>query len=822
MSPRRYIALASGFAIAVGGALLALWLSGVPSLVEFAAWRCKTNTCIALVCCGAALLACSSPRALLRGLGAALACAVTALAAATLVQYAAGIDLGIDELIARDWPLAETAASPNRMSPNAALSFLLLGPALALSLHGRRLALAGQALAFAVLALDAAAMIGYAYDAAFLYRAGEFLRISPYTAVSFIVLATGSFALRPDLGVGDRLSGTGIGAYLARRLLVPVVVIPIALDWVRFRGESLGWWSGAPGMVLEVMVNVCVFAGLVLYLARSLDLIDARRKIIELELRRTAELTAALAQARTVEDVARVTVELGVPALGADAGAVFMIDPDGERMRMVASTGYPAGAEQAYATLPLTRRLPICDAVRDRATLFIAAASELRARYPELVDIQPDARAVAAVPLIVSGRAIGAIGLSFHARSPDEPSRARIDHLLGQCGQALDRAALFDSERAAREAARAANRTKDEFLAMLGHELRNPLAPITHALELMRLREPGAHHEREVIERQVRHMTRLVDDLLDVSRIARGKIDLELSRVELAAVVDDAVELVRPLIDERGHALAVEVEPGLAIRGDRGRMVQIVSNLLTNAAKYTPPGGRIELAVARDGDRAVVRCTDTGVGIPAALLPRIFELFVQHEATLERAMGGLGLGLAIVHSLVGLHGGTVTVASDGEGKGATFTVALPALTSRVVTAVPAPDAPRRTASPRRVLIVDDNEDAAELMGEALQLAGHTVEIAHDGARGLELAAAFDPDCVMLDIGLPTIDGYDVARQLRDRDGANRRTLIAITGYGQSSDVRRALDAGFDRHLVKPVSLAVTLEIVENAAVRGVS
>lgn len=261
----------------------------------------------------------------------------------------------------------------------------------------------------------------------------------------------------------------------------------------------------------------------------------------------------------------------------------------------------------------------------------------------------------------------------------------------------------------------------------------------------------------------------------------------------------------------------MQVDAGLAIQGDRARVVQIMSNLLTNAVKYTPSGGRIELSARQQGNDAVVRCTDTGVGIPADLLPHVFEPFTQHDATMERAKGGLGLGLAIVRSLVALHGGMVTAASEGEGKGTTFTVTFPALAAVATAAPPAPEPPVLTTAPRRVLIVDDNADAAEMMGEALELVGHTVQVAHDGARGLELAAEFDPDCVMLDIGLPTIDGYEVARRLRTRDGDRHRTLVAVTGYGQDRDVQRALDAGFDRHLVKPVSLAVAMEIVESAA-----
>jgi signal transduction histidine kinase len=814
MSSRRYVILAGSVAVAFGAVMLSFWLSGGPALIRFVAWRCKTNACVGLLLGGLSLVAMSSRRAAVRGIGAALAGAVTLLAALTLLEYAAGIDLGIDELIARDWPFLESAAHPNRMAPNAALSFLLFGPAVLLAPRSRRLAGVGQALALALIALDAVALIGYLYGATFLYRAGTMIRISPYTALCFVALGSGALMLRPELGVPAQLSGDGIGAYLARRLLIPVVVIPLVLDWLRLQGETLGWWDRTTGEVLDVLVYIAIAVGLVLYLARSLDVLDARRKRSELELRRAGELTAALAQARTVEEVARVTIELGVPALEASAGAMFVSDPGGAQLRMVASRGYSADVSRAYAMPPLTARLPVCDAVRDRSMVFIAAVDELRTRYPEVTQVRPETRAVGAVPLIASGRMLGAIHLSFDTRPPDVEARARIDRLVGQCGQALDRAALFDSERTARAAARAADRTKDEFLAMLGHELRNPLAPIINALEVMQIRNPEPNREREIIERQVRHMTRLVDDLLDVSRIARGKIELARSRVELATAVDDAVELVRPLADERRHALVVQVDPELAIDGDRARMVQIVSNLLTNAVKYTPSGGRIELLARRQGGDAVVRCTDTGVGIPAELLPRIFEPFVQHDATIERAMGGLGLGLAIVRSLVALHGGTVTVASEGEGKGAAFTVTFPALPAAAVAATPAPVLPGRTRSPRRVLIVDDNRDAAEMMGAALQLAGHTVRIAHDGARGLELAAEFDPDCVMLDIGLPTLDGYEVARRLRDQDGDRIRMLVAITGYGQDQDVQRAFDAGFDRHLVKPVSLAVTLEIVD--------
>jgi CheY-like chemotaxis protein len=273
---------------------------------------------------------------------------------------------------------------------------------------------------------------------------------------------------------------------------------------------------------------------------------------------------------------------------------------------------------------------------------------------------------------------------------------------------------------------------------------------------------------------------------------------------------------VRPLINMRNHALTVDVQPDLAVDGDRERLIQVLANLMNNAAKYTPPGGSIEVVASRIAGDVVLRVTDSGAGIAPDLLPHVFDVFVQGERTLDRTTGGLGLGLAIVQSLVTLHGGTVAADSDGEGKGATFTVTLPALPATAAVEPPPVAAQPPPAAARRILIVDDNQDAAELLAEMFELAGHTVRVAHDGKRALEVAAEFEPECVMLDIGLPLIDGYEVARQLRARDGDRRRTLVAITGYGQEDDVQRALDAGFDRHLVKPVSIDQTLEIIASS------
>jgi PAS domain S-box-containing protein len=363
-----------------------------------------------------------------------------------------------------------------------------------------------------------------------------------------------------------------------------------------------------------------------------------------------------------------------------------------------------------------------------------------------------------------------------------------------------------------REAAEAANRAKDEFLAMLGHELRNPLSPILTALHLMKLRgAPGAERERTVIERQVNHLARLVDDLLDVSRIARGKVELKEEIIEMAEVIAKAIEMASPLLEQRTHTLITRVaRTGLAVKGDPTRLSQVISNLLTNAAKYTPPSGRIVVSAARDNDEVVIRVRDSGIGLTPEVLPHIFDLFVQEPQAIDRSQGGLGLGLAIVRSLIERHGGSISASSDGPGCGSEFLVRLPIAppvqsTDEMPPAVSAAVEPLElTAGARRVLVVDDNADAAEMLYELFGSKGYQARIAYDGPSALRLAETFVPDIAFLDIGLPVMDGYELAGRLRELPGLTSIRLVAVTGYGQESDKQKSQEAGFDHHLVKPV------------------
>ncbi|MEW6763693.1 MAG: ATP-binding protein [Pseudomonadota bacterium] len=363
---------------------------------------------------------------------------------------------------------------------------------------------------------------------------------------------------------------------------------------------------------------------------------------------------------------------------------------------------------------------------------------------------------------------------------------------------------------------RAANRQKDQFLAMLAHELRNPLAPITTAAQLLQrgsLDPARTRHASDIIARQAEHMTSLVNDLLDVSRVTRGLATIEKEELIVADIVNGAVEQVRPLLDARRHEMKLDVtnEP-LHVSGDRTRLVQVVSNILNNAAKYTPPGGRIILRVRRDGDEALIAVCDNGQGIDPQVLPYIFDLFTQAERTPDRSQGGLGIGLALVKSLVALHGGRVAASSPGLNQGSEFSIRLPVLQEGPALAVEDGKAHPATG-PVRVLVVDDNADAAQMLATLLEAHGHEVSVEYDGTSGYARALRERPEVMLLDIGLPDIDGHELARRLRASPETADATLVALTGYGQSDDRDRAYEAGFNRHLVKPADLSELLRIL---------
>ena len=387
------------------------------------------------------------------------------------------------------------------------------------------------------------------------------------------------------------------------------------------------------------------------------------------------------------------------------------------------------------------------------------------------------------------------------------PIHSETGQLLGAVNVLVD----ISDRKMAEEALKRADRSKNEFLATLAHELRNPLAPIRAAVKILQLKSkptPESQSALKVIERQTKQMTRLIDDLLDIARITSNKLELRCEPIELSEVLNAAVETSRPLIEQRGHKLIVKTpaEP-IRIDGDLVRLAQVISNLLNNAAKYTERGGRISLTAARKRNQAVIKVRDTGIGIAPEILPDIFEMFTQAERATNGSPGGLGIGLTLVKRLVEMHGGTITGQSGGRGKGSEFVVRVPMVSTEAGRHKPRARGKRtgtESGAPIRILVVDDNQDSADSLGMLLKLLGNDVRVVHDGLAAVEVASDFKPRVVLLDIGLPTLNGYEAAQKIRQQAAGSQAVIIAVTGWGQDIDRQRSKQAGFDHHLVKPV------------------
>jgi signal transduction histidine kinase len=499
--------------------------------------------------------------------------------------------------------------------------------------------------------------------------------------------------------------------------------------------------------------------------------------------------------------------------LQAHVATLFRLDPDSGQLVLAAGGGPRGSTPNRNVVVPRGTGL-VGLAIQSReAVLSTDLLGDPRLVYPPEMRARVEAglhRVGLAAPLMVQGRITGALfvgGLPGRVFSGDE-LRIAIT-FADQAAAAIANAELF------REMQRA-NQAKDEFLAMLGHELRNPLNAIGSAASLLGV-SPGrpemAERARTVIHRQVQHLARLVEDLLDVSRVTSGKVVLVRQPTDLAEVATSTMAGWRSSARFARHQVTLEASPAW-VDADPTRLEQVLGNLLSNALKYTPAGGAITVRVRSDGDTAILEVEDTGAGIPAELLPKVFELFVQGERTLDRAQGGLGIGLTLTRALVEMHGGTVDARSEGAGRGATFTIRLPRIPAPASTAsAGAPAAVPRVA--RRILLIEDNADAREMLRAQLADDGHEVHAAVDGPSGLEMAEAVQPDVVLIDIGLPGLDGYDVARRIRARPWGKTKLLVALTGYGQAEDRRRALEAGCDLHVTKPVFPERLAEIIAN-------
>jgi PAS domain S-box-containing protein len=520
-----------------------------------------------------------------------------------------------------------------------------------------------------------------------------------------------------------------------------------------------------------------------------------------------------------LDEMLRTVIEL----MGADKGHVQLLNATGDVLSIVSHQGFEQEFLDYFRRVSADNDSACGRALRLREQVIIADV-ESDEGYAPFRELARDAgyRAVVATPLVgIDGTPLGMV--STHFRSVHRPTEQELRRLDLYCRQASDFIQRFKLEQTLREneeALREADRRKDEFLALLAHELRNPLAPIRYALATTKKAGRTADQQRraeEIIERQVAHMSRLLDDLLDISRITRGTLELKKSRTELTVVIGTAIEAARPILDSKHHTLSLDLpKEAVRLEADPVRLAQVFSNLLINAAKYTDQGGEIRLRAVQERNRIVVTVRDNGIGIAAEMMPRLFTLFSQAHTALDRSEGGLGVGLALVRGLVALHGGKVEARSDGPGRGSEFIVQLPLITTvaEPVASVSEPETAESSAA-LRILVVDDNKDAADTCSTLLELSGHQLRTAYSGKRAIEIAKHFHPHVVVLDIGLPDSNGYDVAREIRAAPWGRDIVLVAVTGWGHEDDRRRAFDAGFDHHLTKPLA-ANALESLVNS------
>jgi signal transduction histidine kinase/DNA-binding response OmpR family regulator len=524
-----------------------------------------------------------------------------------------------------------------------------------------------------------------------------------------------------------------------------------------------------------------------------------------------ANASKILSRCPTESDIIQSLAQLPVPGL-ADVSAVWLppVEAHPAKGRRAFADGQGNPCEEALA-LPPEWETPIQQVIENGDPQLLAR----RESYGDL----PALETTLLLPLTIENKTGGVLLLGrIRSDAPYELSDMQLAAELAARGSvALEKAALL-------QRIREADKRKDEFLAMLAHELRNPLAPIANALEMLkRSPEPDLRGQaQETIERQLQHLVHLVDDLMDVSRITKGKIELRREPVRLRDMIAHAVETSQPLIGKHHHQLEVSpLEKDIWLHADASRISQIFSNLLNNAAKYTNDGGRIQLSVEAQDSSVKICVRDNGIGLSSDMLPKVFDLFSQADASLERTQGGLGIGLTLVKNLVEMHGGTISVRSDGLGRGCEFQVVLPVISPPEALCGEEKKAPAASSSPStplKVLIVDDNEASAKTMGWMLEIEGHEARLAHEGKKAIELAKAYRPNVILLDIGLPGMNGYDVCKALRHEAGLEKTVFVAQTGWGQEEHRRRSKEAGFDHHLVKPVNLVTLQQLFHNLTV----
>jgi PAS domain S-box-containing protein len=740
---------------------------------------------------------------------------VAFLGLATFVQHLTGVNLGIDTPLLFDRPWGRTGTmSPGRMGIPSSLSWTLAGAALILLLGGPRSRRAVAVLGTIVTGIAALSVAGYLFGADALYSVPWLTTIAIQTSSMIIAVGVGLVATVPEWQPMRGVVEDSAAGVLTRRLLPFIVVLPVALALLRLEGQRAGLYDTPMGTALLILGLVVLLCGVLWWSARAV---------------RSHELAASTLTVRLDQSVR----ELEAIFRAAPVGIAVARDRACRKVAVNAAFADMLGVVEG-ANASLTGR-------NARAQPFRVLDEHGRDVPPHELPLQAAARTgrtVHASTLVIErhdGTRVIVMGSAVPVRGDDggpEGAIAVFTDVTDEHRAASEREELLAAAETARTEAERANRAKDEFLAVLSHELRAPLNAMLGWVRILRRAGAGdamVARAVETLERNIWTQAQVINDLLDISRIASGKFQLDRSRVDLAAVVASTVESMRPAAAGKQLTLALDLpDDRLEVEGDPARLQQVVGNLLHNAIKFTPEGGRVSVRLAREGGQAVIEVRDTGQGIETALLPHVFDRFVQSESSTTRRHGGLGLGLAIVKQLTVLHGGSVRAESDGPGRGARFGVTLP-VAAPPLRREPGPTAfearaPRRTdMSTLDVLVVEDDADSREALGLALQETGAEVRMVGSVRQALAAYAERPPDVLVSDIGMPDEDGYVLIRAIREReDGASRRTLaIAMTGFASRHDHETALRAGFDDHLGKPVEIETLLERVRVlAAARG--
>jgi PAS domain S-box-containing protein len=773
-APLKVARILGAFALLGGLTTLVGWALDLPRLTDWYGTGISQmpNNALSVGTAGAALVLLS----LGRSRAALVLAAFTGLVgAATLSQYLTGIDLGIDRLLAyRTWGQRGTVA-PGRMGMPGSTSLMLLGVSLVLAASGRllRFAVLGGLVTMGIALLS---IIGYLFGADSLYTIPRLTVIALQTSLMLLALAMGTVASLPDQQPMKALLEDSAAALLIQRALPAVLLLPIVLGWARLRGQAADLFDTSFGTALMV---VALMTALTVVLWRSAAAVRRHEAAVLEGRERLSAILGSITDA--------------FMTLDSQGRFVFVNEQAAIRLGKVRSQ---LPGVTVWDSLPVTAgneaHQQLRRAMSERTSVEYEVYDAARDRwYADRAYPSPDG------------------GLAVYSRDITEGKGA--EQRLRASEEALGRLA---------DELRDADRNKDEFLAILAHELRNPLAPIRHSLELMKHArgDPSLIEQtRLTVERQVNQLVRLVDDLLDVSRISRNTLTLRTERVELGRIVNQAVEACDPLLKGSRHELTITLPPEpVFLDADPVRLTQIFGNLLSNACKYTAPGGSLWLTAERQGSDVVIAVRDTGQGIPAGMLDSVFEMFTQVDRTLERAQGGLGIGLTLARRLIQLHGGSIEARSEGEDRGSEFVVRLPALVEVSPERLP-PTTPAGPILPaRRILVVDDNPDAASSLSQLLALTGSEVHTAHDGVEAVRMATDCDPDVIFLDLGLPRMNGYDACRAIRQLPGGAAMVMVALSGWGQEEDHRKCLEAGFDGHLVKPVLHESLLEYLTSS------